>query len=68
MIALIQEPKVIDKILGHLRAKGRGARAGPWATGPPGSGRQAAPRSPPPIPLVAPLDRAVRLARLEGIG
>ena len=32
MIALIQEPKVIDKILKHLRAKGRDARAGPWAT------------------------------------
>ena len=35
MIALIQEPKVIDKILKHLRTKGRDARAGPWATGPP---------------------------------
>ncbi len=35
MIALIQEPKVIDKILKHLRTKGRYARAGPWATGPP---------------------------------
>lgn len=33
MIALIQEPKVIDKILKHLRTKGRDARAGPWATG-----------------------------------
>lgn len=38
MIALIQEPKVIDKILKHLRTKGRDARAGPWVTGlsPPG--------------------------------
>ena len=35
VIALIQEPKVIDKILKHLREKGRDARAGPWATGPP---------------------------------
>ena len=33
MIALIQEPKEIDKILEHLRTKGRDARAGPWATG-----------------------------------
>jgi len=32
MIVLIQEPKVIDKILKHLRTKGRDARAGPWAT------------------------------------
>ena len=36
VIALIQEPAVIDKILNHLREKGRDARAGPWATGPPG--------------------------------
>ena len=36
VIALIQEPAVIDKILRHLREKGRDARAGPWATGPPG--------------------------------
>ncbi len=36
VIALIQEPAVIDKILHHLRGKGRDARAGPWATGPPG--------------------------------
>ncbi|MFI0609321.1 MAG: hypothetical protein ACH37Z_15690 [Anaerolineae bacterium] len=35
VISLIQEPKVIDKILRHLREKGRDARAGPWATGPP---------------------------------
>ena len=28
----------IDKILRHLREKGRDARAGPWATGPPGGG------------------------------
>ena len=35
VIALGQEPKVIDKILMRLRAKGRDARAGPWATGPP---------------------------------
>lgn len=33
MIALIQEPKVIDKTLKHLRTKGCDARAGPWATG-----------------------------------
>ncbi len=33
MIALIQEPKVIDKILKQLRTKGHDARAGPWATG-----------------------------------
>ena len=38
VIALIQEPKVIDKILRHLRAKGQDARAGPWATGPPAGG------------------------------
>ncbi len=36
VIALIQEPAVIDKILKHLRKEGRDARAGPWATGPPG--------------------------------
>ncbi len=42
VIALIQEPKVIDKILKHLRAKGRDARVGPWATGPPGSDTQVA--------------------------
>ena len=42
VIALIQEPKVIDKILKHLRDKGRNARAGPWATGPPGSEAAAA--------------------------
>ena len=35
VIALIQEPAVIDKILRHPRDKGRDARAGPWATGPP---------------------------------
>lgn len=34
-MALIQEPAAIDKILEHLREKGRGARAGPWATGRP---------------------------------
>jgi hypothetical protein len=38
VIALIQEPAVIDKILRHLREKGRDARAGPWSTGPPGDG------------------------------
>ncbi len=38
VIALIQEPAVIDQILRHLREKGRDARAGPWATGPPGGG------------------------------
>jgi len=41
VIALIQEPAVIDKIVRHLRAKGRDARAGPWATGPPGAGASA---------------------------
>jgi hypothetical protein len=41
VIALIQEPKVIDKILKHLREKGRDARAGPWATGPPADGATA---------------------------
>ena len=35
VIALTQEPAVIDKILRHLRDQGRDARAGPWATGPP---------------------------------
>jgi hypothetical protein len=35
VVALIQDPKVIDKILRHLRAKGRDAAAGRWATGPP---------------------------------
>jgi hypothetical protein len=29
VITLIQEPTVIDKILRHLREKGRDARAGP---------------------------------------
>jgi hypothetical protein len=38
VVALIQAPAVIDKILGHLREKGRDARAGPFATGPPGDG------------------------------
>jgi hypothetical protein len=41
VIALIQEPAVIDKILRHLRSKGRDARAGPWSTGPPGAGASA---------------------------
>ena len=36
VIALIREPAVINKILKHLRDKGRDPRAGPWATGPPG--------------------------------
>ena len=35
--ALIQQPVVIDKILVRLRDEGRDARAGPWATGPPGT-------------------------------
>ena len=38
VIALIQEPKVIDKILGHLRQEGLDARAGPWANGAAGGG------------------------------
>jgi hypothetical protein len=38
VIALIHEPAVIDKILRHLRNKGRDGRAGPWSTGPPGPG------------------------------
>jgi len=38
VIALIREAAVIDEILRHLREKGRDARAGPWATGPPGGG------------------------------
>ena len=42
VIAVIQAPKVIDKILRHLRAKGRDPRAGPGATGPPGSRADAA--------------------------
>ena len=42
VIALIREPKVVDKISRHLRAKGRDARAGPWATGPPGAQASAA--------------------------
>ena len=42
VIALIQEPAVIDKILKHLRSKGRDGRAGPWATGPPGDAASAA--------------------------
>jgi hypothetical protein len=37
ILALIQEPAVIDRILRHLREKGRDARAGPRATGPPGA-------------------------------
>lgn len=35
VIAPIQESQVIDRILKHLREKGRAARAAPWATGPP---------------------------------
>ena len=35
IVAFIHSPKVIDRILDHLRKKGRDARAGPWATGPP---------------------------------
>ena len=30
IIAVIMEPKVIDRILAHLRRKGRDPRAGPW--------------------------------------
>jgi hypothetical protein len=42
VVALIQDPKVIDKILLHLRAKGSNASAGRWATGqPPSDGSQA---------------------------
>ncbi len=41
VIALIQQPAVIDKILRHLRTKGWDARDGPWATGPPGAGATA---------------------------
>lgn len=37
-IALIQEPRVIDKSLRHLRAWVRDARASRWATGPPAGG------------------------------
>ncbi len=42
VIALIREPVVIDKILRHLREKGRDAQAGPWSMGPRrgGGGRQ----------------------------
>lgn len=39
MIAFILQPRVIDRILRHVREKGKDARAGPWST-PPG---QAAP-------------------------
>jgi hypothetical protein len=42
VIVLIQEPAVIDWILRHLRTKGLDARAGPWATGPPGAQATAA--------------------------
>jgi hypothetical protein len=42
VIALIQEPAVTNEILRHLRSKGRDARAGPWATGPPGAPATAA--------------------------
>lgn len=38
VIALIRELRVIDKILRHLREKGRDERAGPCATRPPGDG------------------------------
>jgi len=41
VIALIQEPAVIDKILRHLGKKGRDARTGPWSTGPPEAGASA---------------------------
>ena len=37
VVALIQDPRIIDRILRHLRAKGHDATAGPWATGPPRS-------------------------------
>jgi hypothetical protein len=30
IIAVIMEPKVTDRILAHLRRKGRDPRAGPW--------------------------------------
>ena len=42
VIALIQQPAVTNEILRHLRSKGRDARAGPWATGPPGAPATAA--------------------------
>ncbi len=42
VLALIQEPAVIDRILRHLREKGRDARAGLWATGPPAGDAMAA--------------------------
>ena len=35
ILAFIQERAVILKILQHLAQKGRDARAGPWAHGPP---------------------------------
>ena len=35
VIALIQDSRVIDEILRHLRAKESDAPAGPGATGPP---------------------------------
>jgi hypothetical protein len=40
IIAFIQTPRVIDRILRHLREKGRDARAGPWVNGS-GAGRGA---------------------------
>lgn len=40
--ALIQEAPVVDKMLKQLRDKGRDARAGPWATVPPGEGASVA--------------------------
>jgi len=33
IVSFIQTPEVIDRILRHLREKGRDARAGPWAEG-----------------------------------
>lgn len=38
VIALIQAPAAVDRILRHLRGKGRDARAGPWRTEPAGGG------------------------------
>jgi len=34
MIAFILQPRVIDRILRHVREKGKDARAGPWSTTP----------------------------------
>jgi len=46
MVALILTPRVIDRILKHLREKGRDARAGPWSARAPPDAPDAATAAP----------------------